>query len=123
MIYSPLRSLLADSDGSARTWRPSRPRNIHEPPKAIRKIGEIYYETCGSNPTDPYAALRVTAVCLCPAARDRAHEPMQFMTATTSGLDYAATFGEYDFNLYNRTSGWVLNGFYTQEDGKWSKNG
>lgn len=30
--------------------------------------------------------------------------------------------GEYDFDLYNRTSGWVLNGFYTQEDGKWSKN-
>lgn len=48
--------------------------------------------------------------------------PMQFMTTNAADPDFVPIFGEYDFDLYNRTSGWVLNGFYTQEDGKWSKN-
>jgi hypothetical protein len=44
------------------------------------------------------------------------------MTTKTAGMAFEATLGEYDFDLYNRTNGWVLNGFYTQEGGKWSKN-
>lgn len=44
----------------------------------------------------------------------------EFMTNASSGLE--GIFGDYDFDLYNRTNGWVLNGFYTYEDGKWSRN-
>ena len=28
----------------------------------------------------------------------------------------------YDFNLNNRANGWTINGFYTFQDGRWSKN-
>ncbi len=28
----------------------------------------------------------------------------------------------YDFYLHNRSNGWVINGFYTYEDGRWSRN-
>jgi hypothetical protein len=49
--------------------------------------------------------------------------PINFMSTNGSAvMELPAPVGEYDFNLYNRTSGWVLNGFYTKEDGKWSKN-
>ena len=48
--------------------------------------------------------------------------PMEFMTTHASGMAFNATMGDYDFTLVNRTTGWVLNGFYTQENGKWSKN-
>ncbi|MGE3466607.1 MAG: hypothetical protein AB7J13_06710 [Pyrinomonadaceae bacterium] len=48
--------------------------------------------------------------------------PMQLMTTNASSTVFEAALGEYDFDLYNRTNGWILNGFYTQEDGKWSKN-
>lgn len=48
--------------------------------------------------------------------------PMEFMTTNTIRPALPFVYGEYDFDLYNRTKGWVLNGFYTQEDGKWSKN-
>lgn len=35
----------------------------------------------------------------------------------------SATFmGEYDFTLHNKAKGWVINGFYTLQNGKWSKN-
>jgi hypothetical protein len=30
--------------------------------------------------------------------------------------------GDYDFTLYNKSKGWVINGFYTLQNGKWSKN-
>lgn len=53
------------------------------------------------------------------AAADR---PIDFTPPTASDMAFDAFFGEYDFDLYNRTSGWVLNGFYTKEDGVWSKN-
>ena len=49
----------------------------------------------------------------------RAAEPLNVMS--TSSIE-SVLMGEYDFDLYNRTSGWVLNGFYTKEDGVWSKN-
>ncbi|HMJ08687.1 MAG TPA: hypothetical protein VK468_06760 [Pyrinomonadaceae bacterium] len=51
-----------------------------------------------------------------------ASEPMKFVPTDPSEITLNAFLGDYDFDLYNRTSGWVLNGFYTQEDGKWSKN-
>jgi hypothetical protein len=28
----------------------------------------------------------------------------------------------YNFNLHNNANGWVIDGFYTYQDGKWSKN-
>ena len=62
--------------------------------------------------------LLVTAQITASAAR----EPMDFTPVDASQMAYESFFGEYDFDLYNRTNGWVLNGFYTQEDGKWSKN-
>jgi hypothetical protein len=45
-----------------------------------------------------------------------------FTPPTASEMAMNPFVGEYDFDLYNRTNGWVLNGFYTKEDGKWSKN-
>lgn len=45
-----------------------------------------------------------------------------FTPPAASALAMDSFVGEYDFDLYNRTSGWVLNGFYTKEGGKWSKN-
>ena len=51
-----------------------------------------------------------------------AERQMNFMSTTDTDITSVLTMGEYDFDLYNRTSGWVLNGFYTKEDGKWSKN-
>ena len=51
-----------------------------------------------------------------------AAEPLNFMSTNDAGIETVLTMGEYDFDLYNRTNGWVLNGFYTKEDGKWSKN-
>ncbi len=46
---------------------------------------------------------------------------INFMSTNGSGIE-SVLMGDYDFDLYNRTSGWVLNGFYTKENGKWSKN-
>jgi hypothetical protein len=51
-----------------------------------------------------------------------APETLKFVPTDPSEITLNAFVGEYDFDLYNRTNGWVLNGFYTQEDGKWSKN-
>ncbi len=51
-----------------------------------------------------------------------ATEPMKFMSTNGDVMESILTAGDYDFGLYNRTSGWVLNGFYTKEDGVWSKN-
>lgn len=35
----------------------------------------------------------------------------------------ASSFAEnYNFNLHNRANGWVIDGFYTYQNGKWSKN-
>jgi hypothetical protein len=28
----------------------------------------------------------------------------------------------YNFYLHNRSNGWVINGFYTYQNGKWSRN-
>ena len=28
----------------------------------------------------------------------------------------------YNFYLHNRANGWVINGFYTYQDGRWSRN-
>ena len=65
----------------------------------------------------------LAAVLFTAASAPAAAAPaMQFMTTEASQAELPFTFGEYDFNLYNRTNGWVLNGFYTYEDGKWSKN-
>ena len=50
-----------------------------------------------------------------------AAEPLDLMSTDASSIE-TILMGEYDFDLYNRTSGWVLNGFYTKEDGVWSKN-
>jgi hypothetical protein len=51
----------------------------------------------------------------------RAAEPLELMSTNGSSVE-TILMGDYDFDLYNRTSGWVLNGFYTKEDGVWSKN-
>lgn len=56
-------------------------------------------------------------------ARTAASPAPAFLSSVNAvSTDSNVFFGEYDFDLYNRTSGWVLNGFYTNEDGKWSKN-
>jgi len=66
------------------------------------------------------AALFFAAMVLMSGAfTARAAEPLNVMS--TSSIE-SVLMGEYDFDLYNRTSGWVLNGFYTKEDGVWSKN-
>ena len=49
-------------------------------------------------------------------------ELMNFMSTNGANMESVLTVGDYDFGLFNRTSGWVLNGFYTKEDGVWSKN-
>ena len=36
-----------------------------------------------------------------------------------STISYA---GDYDFRLHNRSSGWIIDGFYTYQNGRWSKN-
>lgn len=36
-----------------------------------------------------------------------------------STISYA---GDYDFRLHNRSSGWIIDGFYTFQNGRWSKN-
>lgn len=66
-----------------------------------------------------FAALLFTSTALTANAADQAFD---LTPPTASELAMDAFVGEYDFDLYNRTSGWVLNGFYTKEDGKWSKN-
>ena len=33
-----------------------------------------------------------------------------------------ASAQNYDFYLHNRSNGWVINGFYTQHNGRWSNN-
>jgi len=33
-----------------------------------------------------------------------------------------AQAGDYDFRLHNRSSGWVIDGFYTYQNGRWSRN-
>jgi hypothetical protein len=48
--------------------------------------------------------------------------PIDFLSTNTFHTEDVLTFGDYDFDLYNATHGWVLNGFYTMENGKWSKN-
>ena len=30
--------------------------------------------------------------------------------------------GDYDFRLHNRSSGWIIDGFYTYQNGRWSNN-
>src|SRR6478672_7427426 len=59
-------------------------------------------------------------------AVNAAPEPMNFMTTDGSYIDPLPSLGSYrgayDFNLFNRTTGWVLNGFYTKQNGKWSAN-
>jgi hypothetical protein len=49
-------------------------------------------------------------------------ELLDLTPPTSSEIAVTSLMGEYDFDLYNRTNGWVLNGFYTKENGKWSKN-
>ncbi len=67
-----------------------------------------------------FAALLFTSTAL---NSNASTEPLDFTPPTASELAMGSFFvGEYDFNLYNRTNGWVLNGFYTREDGVWSKN-
>lgn len=74
--------------------------------------------------------IRLTLALLCaallfvsaPTFASAEPPPMQFMTINAPEAIFLPIFGEYDFDLYNRTTGWVLNGFYTQEDGQWSKN-
>ena len=51
-----------------------------------------------------------------------APEPIDVFTSYGSTTDPLMTLGAYDFDLFNRTNGWVLNGFYTKQEGKWSKN-
>lgn len=41
---------------------------------------------------------------------------------TALGSASAALADTYKFTLHNRSSGYVINGFRTFEDGKWSKN-
>lgn len=65
-----------------------------------------------------FASIMVVSLAGSTLAAPRA---INFMSTDGSGMA-ALPMGEYDFDLYNRTSGWVLNGFYTKEDGKWSKN-
>ena len=55
------------------------------------------------------------------SSANTAEKPMNFMTSNGTDMSSVLMMGDYDFDLYNRTSGWVLNGFYTKEDGKWSK--
>lgn len=33
-----------------------------------------------------------------------------------------AKASDYAFTLHNRSEGWVINGFYTYQNGRWSKN-
>lgn len=66
-----------------------------------------------------FASLMLVSAHLPASAAD---EPIKFTPITPSAITVNALFGEYDFDLYNRTNGWVLNGFYTKEDGKWSRN-
>ena len=42
--------------------------------------------------------------------------------AALSLMAFQATAGEYAFTLHNRAKGWTINGFYTFQDGRWSKN-
>jgi len=37
-------------------------------------------------------------------------------------LSTFAHAGDYDFRLHNRSSGWIIDGFYTYQNGRWSKN-
>lgn len=69
-------------------------------------------------------ALIFTSMMLVSAAGrvDASAQPINFMSTDGSATMSMPAMGDYDFDLYNRTSGWVLNGFYTKEDGKWSKN-
>src|SRR3954468_17924921 len=57
-------------------------------------------------------------------AAKAAPEPMNFMTTSATFGDplFGSYRGAYDFDLFNRTTGWVLNGFYTKQNGKWSSN-
>ena len=55
------------------------------------------------------------------ATTNAADTRINFMSTNGSSME-SVLMGDYDFGLYNRTSGWVLNGFYTKEDGKWSQN-
>ena len=44
---------------------------------------------------------------------------------TVPAMLFLSTFahaGDYDFRLHNRSSGWIIDGFYTYQNGRWSKN-
>ncbi len=44
---------------------------------------------------------------------------------TVPVLLFFSTFayaGDYDFRLHNRSSGWIIDGFYTYQNGRWSNN-
>ena len=43
-----------------------------------------------------------------------------FFVMVMSGTPASAT--DYDFTLTNASSGYVITGFYTQENGRWSRN-
>jgi len=43
-----------------------------------------------------------------------------FFAMTVAGPQANAT--DYDFTLTNATSGYVMTGFYTRENGRWSRN-
>jgi hypothetical protein len=64
-----------------------------------------------------FSSLMFTSAMLAAAP---VQQPLKFMGADTPVFN--VTNGDYDFDLFNKTNGWVLNGFYTYEGGKWSKN-
>lgn len=39
-----------------------------------------------------------------------------------AALTFSAAAQNYNFFLHNRANGWVINGFYTQQNGRWSNN-
>jgi hypothetical protein len=49
-------------------------------------------------------------------------EPINFMSTDGAGMLTLPMFGQYDFDLANKTSNWVLNGFFTKQNNKWSGN-
>jgi hypothetical protein len=44
------------------------------------------------------------------------------MPAAALTMSVSAFAADYDFNLHNRATGWVIDGFYTYQNGKWSDN-
>jgi hypothetical protein len=49
---------------------------------------------------------------------------LRILMAATAAIvmSAAALANNYNFNLHNQANGWVIDGFYTYQNGKWSKN-